>query len=281
VYIGHDGPSGEVLWGTGFLVQVPGGEVAGGKRWWTYLVTASHVADKLTGTDFWFRANDASGKAAKIYRGDSDWAAYRWWKHPDGEPVDVAVHPFIMPEGYELGALPTQMFVTETENRHAMGLGDEVIIVGLFAYAAGKHRITPITRTGTVAMVPPEPLPTRRGPMDAYLIEARSIGGLSGSPVFVRPTQALGMFGLSLQGVSEHLYLLGLMHGHWDINESDINEPLPRTKEGGVNVGIAIVVPATKILETINQPRLVELRARIEQHEAERGLPTPDIVPEP
>jgi hypothetical protein len=53
-----------------------------------------------------------------------------------------------------------------------------------------------------------------------------------------------------------------MMHGHWDIRESDLNKPTiaPELRHG-VNIGIGIVVPAEKILETINQPRLVEFRA--------------------
>ena len=115
--------------------------------------------------------------------------------------------------------------------------------------------------------------------MDAHLIEARSIGGLSGSPVFVRLSQDLGMAGLDLQGVQRRVYLLGLMHGHWDIDPRDINEPQPRLlkqNEGGINVGVGLVVPAAKILETINQPKLVAMRDRLNREEREQQLPTED-----
>jgi hypothetical protein len=55
--------------------------------------------------------------------------------------------------------------------------------------------------------------------------------------------------------------LLGLVHGHWDINEKELNNSdiVPVDKHG-VNVGIGIVVPAVKILETIHRQELVEMR---------------------
>jgi hypothetical protein len=56
--------------------------------------------------------------------------------------------------------------------------------------------------------------------------------------------------------------LLGLMHGHWEIRESDINNPLiQHDRKHGVNLGIAIVTPASKILDILNEPALQTIRA--------------------
>ena len=57
----------------------------------------------------------------------------------------------------------------------------------------GRDRNFPIVRTGHIAMMPDEKIPKVKigdweGNADAYLIESRSIGGWSGSPVFVRGT---------------------------------------------------------------------------------------------
>jgi hypothetical protein len=81
--------------------------------------------------------------------------------------------------------------------------------------------------------------------MEAYLIEARSIGGLSGSPVFVnlgvvRETPDRPPFTLGRVAV----YLLGLVHGHWDVESGLIGE-------ANVNMGIAIVTPIQKAAEMI------------------------------
>jgi hypothetical protein len=69
--------------------------------------------------------------------------------------------------------------------------------------------------------------PTQKGQSrgNSPLIEARSIGGLSGSPVFVHPTVNLnGSFkwGTNIPAVamamSDELFLLGLMCGHYDVD---------------------------------------------------------------
>ena len=68
-------------------------------------------------------------------------------------------------------------------------------------------------------MIPGEKIPFYNGLIEAYLIESRSIGGLSGSPVFVRPT-------ITMQGQNEkgelmmlsgvgRFYLFGSVIGHW------------------------------------------------------------------
>ena len=69
-----------------------------------------------------------------------------------------------------------------------LGVGDEVFIAGLFTRAIGQARNLPIIRMGTVAMMPDEKILFHKKMIDAYLIESRSIGGLSGSPVFIRET---------------------------------------------------------------------------------------------
>jgi hypothetical protein len=155
------------------------------------------------------------------------------------------------------------MFLTDKiiEDKQ-IGTGDEVFITGLFAHAVGSDKNSPIVRMGNIAMMPSEPIRTSEGLMDAYLIEARSIGGLSGSPAFVRATTSLGPV--------PH-YLLGLMHGHWDLppgaknDGGDVFDHL-----GAVNMGIAIVVPAKRVLETLKHPGLVSIRALDETAERKR-----------
>jgi hypothetical protein len=56
-------------------------------------------------------------------------------------------------------------------------------------------------------------------------------------------------------------FCLGMIHGHWDIRESEMDSPYPKhDPKQGVNMGIAIVVPAIKITETLNRPELVSQR---------------------
>jgi hypothetical protein len=130
----------------------------------------------------------------------------------------------------------------EMMRSNEVALGDEVFVSGLFRHHYGTNRNIPIVRVGNLAAMDEEKVSTRTlGLIDAYLIEARSTGGLSGSPVFVN----LGihrMIGGKIKQVSGDrpmFFLLGLVHGHYDIPLGDAGTG----SNESVNAGIAIVVP--------------------------------------
>lgn len=249
--------------GTAFFIAIPSESIQG--RSYIYLVTAGHVAMKLEGSPFLVRANTKDGGSTLI-RGD----AVRWWYHPSDKSVDVAVIPWAPPEQVEYKQIPVALFLSDEIIRSkSIGTGDEVFITGLFVQHTGSRRNVPIVRMGNIAMMPSEPLATALGDMEGYLIEARSIGGLSGSPAFVRETIPLGL---------GSFYLLGLMHGHWDIAPQKKNNAVLMDKDtfGSVNMGIAIVIPAKKILEVLNQPELVEMRRRGEEEIRSQTMPKLD-----
>jgi hypothetical protein len=97
------------------------------------------------------------------------------------------------------------------------------------------------------------------GPIIAHLIEARSRGGLSGSPVFTRrsveftvPNVLNPAHGpLKFIAYGPDAAFLGLIHGHAD----DANRP-----QEEINMGIAFVVPAKHVLETLAHPELEAMR---------------------
>jgi hypothetical protein len=251
--------------GTGFIVTVPGTQ----SNHFAFMVTARHVAERLQGKEFYIRANKRDRTFVALKGRPTD----PWWFHPtDRKHVDAAV-TFFAPQQLgqlDIEAVPFDMFLNhgkiEVTN---IGVGDEVFIPGLFTKVTETSRNIPIVRTGTIAMIPGERIPFGDEFIDAYLIESRSIGGLSGSPVFVRQTVAMGTSsspimtpqripdGL-LQGLGGRIYLLGSMIGHWDVPEG-----FSPTQAEAVNMGIAPVVPASKILEVIFQPELVELMDKI------------------
>jgi hypothetical protein len=62
------------------------------------------------------------------------------------------------------------------------------------------------------------------------------------------------------------------MQAHWDVKDSEMNQAFfTHDRKRGVNTGVAMVVPAVKILETINQEGLVIMR-RAEERRATRGM---------
>lgn len=210
-----------------------------------------------------------------------------WFEHPIDKTADVAVAVVgNYPEADIISIDVSQLARPELLKQLDIGIGDEVFATGLFLPAAGSSQNLPILRHGNIAMMPTEQIQTELGYADIYLVEARSIGGLSGSPVFVRPTFRVKLKGDQYQGRIETMdcfvpgpgaILLGLMHGHWDIKESEINAAhFEQDRKRGVNLGIGMVVPATKILEVINGEDLKYMREEGERQFQRRMVPGTD-----
>jgi hypothetical protein len=257
VFLGREVGFEKEYGGTAFFVSVSSRDTP---THFMYLVTAKHCADTLEGIDFWVRVNNRTGGVFEV-KGDG----VHWYRHPtDPDHVDVAVAPFLYRDDLDSARIGVESFYTK-QNAPSVGTGDEVFITGLFSLARGSNRNMPIIRMGNIAMMPEDKIPVKKfGKIDAYLIEARSTGGVSGSPVFVRET-LIQEPGRTLQGVSNKFWLLGLMHGHWNVDPAEINNPVIRGVEVGVNLGIAIVVPAYKIMEVLCHPELIAMRRSIEK----------------
>ena len=119
--------------------------------------------------------------------------------------------------------------------------------------------------------MPEEPVSTMFGNMKAFLIECRSIGGLSGSSVSAWP----GMFRYidgAVRGTGSNAQrtfrLIGLMHGHFGLPNSTDRERL--------NMGIAIVNTYDKILEVLNQPVFMAREREILERLQKENLPEAD-----
>ena len=177
-----------------------------------------------------------------------------------------------------------QLGTPELLSAIGVGIGDEVFSSGLFAPVEGIKRNLPIVRHGNIAMMPDEQIQTEDGYADVYLVEARSLPGISGSPVFVRPTLTFKV--QDQRGKKADVFcaglgivLLGLMQAHWDVRESEINKAaFTHDRKRGVNMGVAMVVPAIKILETINQEGLVTMRREEEKRATRNMVPGMDSV---
>ncbi len=254
--VGLDGD----LCATGFFVCVPFRSPELCNKRICYFVTAGHVAQQLSDKPIFVLVNKRGGGVTGVEPMDA-----RWGVHPTDRTTDVAIIQVRNPEDGDIATIKAEDLVTADDiTSERVGVGDEVFITGLFTEAPGSKRNMPIVRHGNIAMIPDEQIQTDFGYADAYLIEARSIGGLSGSPVFVRPSIEVNVDEGRLHG-SGSIKLLGLMHGHWDIKESEMNQSsIVHDRRRGVNLGIGVVVPALKIFETINGPRMEEMRREYE-----------------
>jgi Trypsin-like peptidase domain len=295
VFIGYrlfDGT--EKFAGSGFLLHRSLENMQGG---FNYVVTAGHVVEGIRkkGLDkVLLRVNQKSGTAVWIETSINDWNF-----HPDEEPpsglteqqiadrkdaFDLCVLQLTLHEEYDHFPFPLASAVTpDVVLSEEIGVGNEVCLTGLFHPHHGQRNNIPIVRVGNIAAMLGEKVKTRLGLMDAYLIEARSIGGLSGSPVFLSfgHRRSVGGFAISPKQFLR-FYILGVMHGHFDLAEDDLTDDFISVEDAAnkksVNMGIAIVVPIEKVLETIRQPKISKEEDEVEKQQREKTLTVMDSI---
>jgi len=220
------------------------------------LITAKHVIDgirKLGIADTYIRINTTYNQ--------SGWSKCEgeWQHHPTDPSVDVAVLYCGIPADWDYLVIPLSLCATTTTlAENEVGLGDEVFITGLFRHHHGRRRNIPIVRIGNLAAMTEEKVQTKEfGLIDAYLIETRSIGGLSGSPVFLNLGVTRQIKNQIVQSsTGPYMRLLGLVHGHYDVPvgslDTDTQGQDQAASSTGINTGISIVVPIEKIIEVFD-----------------------------
>jgi hypothetical protein len=266
--------------GTAFLVAIQHAGDLGS----VYAVTARHIID---GTR---QLGNLRIRLNRKGRGYDDYLAPHdtWTCHPT---TDVAVAPFggVPLDDTDVQFLPFEFLATDGFiERAEISEGDEVYFTGLFTQHVGSTRSQPVLRFGNISLMPREPILAKIDPapnaapveIDAYLVEARSWGGQSGSPAFLhfhlwRPVNAD-------DGIGDiRPRLLGLVHGHYSIPQ-DVNLMGDTTARGNVpvNAGMAIVIPAQKIIDTLMMDELVKERdERVKEHKNKnQSVPEPDLT---
>jgi hypothetical protein len=266
-----------------------------------YLVTAAHVLDAIR--------KKSAGKDCVLVRVNTVDGASKWirtylgsWKVHSDSATDIAVLKFgPLGEEWDHICWPDHAFVNSQKSgvenpmlidvaEYRIELGDEVYFPGLFWPHKGKIRNLPIVRFGNISCLRGEKVSTEFGMTDAYLVEARSIGGLSGSPVFINLISSqrelkvgkndafYGRFHLEQSPSS--FRLLGLMHGHFKAPDMEPKAARTLREWEKINMGIAIVIPAEKILEAIQENYMAEEQEEIAEYERKkRSYAAPDSVP--
>ena len=222
-----------------------------GKSNYVYWVTARHVIDKIKALGcehVQVRMNSKDGGAYWIETKTSD-----WFVDPDDPTRDIAILSRGIPTTDDHACIGSKFHLTdEVQERMEFGITDEVAVLGLFWRRFGQRRNIPIARVGTIASLNDEDLvATQLGLAPIYLIEARSIGGLSGSPVFVH----VGInraFSSKVSKGEPNLYLIGLIHGHYDVKSEEIDQlDDADLSVANVNTGIAMVTPFFRLDELV------------------------------
>ncbi len=240
------------------------------------------------------RVNKVGGGVDYVYSRPDEWHF-----HPDATSyVDVAVMPTqdLEPSvpGEQLDV--TTIYDSGWADEKSIALfdimcGAPTITIGLFTSHFGEAHNVPIVRCGSIALMhdPRNMIKTRRGYMDAYLVEMHSLGGLSGSPVLV-PAEPTWIAGGEVKRITpDHrkFCLLGLVHGRYHLEDpndvvldgSNSDEREANESYDQLNAGIAVVVPIDKVAEVINQEKLVKKRQQITEESRKRSGVREDSKP--
>lgn len=264
--------AGEKAGGSGFWISVMSMEVK--YLWWNYAVSNAHVVHRQGASVI--RANSKDGGVCFIEAEPTDWI-----EHPNGHDVAVLLlNPNTIPQDIEALPVSQGMFVTQNDVRiELVGVGDEIYMIGRFVNHEGRVRNTPSARFGNISMLPGEPIyvDETTAPQESFAVELRSSCGYSGSPVFVR----------SEVGRNHRPSAMGpdaLLGVHWGniIEPWQVETKIVKTRQAALapneaeidmvyaNTGMNGVVPAWRLLELLNMPKVKGPRAKEENDEKER-----------
>jgi hypothetical protein len=232
--------------GTGFLVGIKEGQTN-----FYYIVTNKHVIDDGNST---VRFNTISEKHEAY-----DYDERNWFKSANS---DVAIYPMMepIPKNIFLHAVEVGQFLTkETMARLDIGIGSEVFFAGRFINAEGKEKNRPSLRFGTIAQTQTDIIDG----VESFLVEARSIPGYSGSPVFTYTTAGAPMNVVSsgLRTKSFGPFLFGIDWSHIldyvDAKDERGNKLAFKIRN---NSGMMGVIPAWHLLDLLYRKDVLEMR---------------------
>jgi hypothetical protein len=286
-----DAHAGERCGGTGFLVRVPS-ERAPDLVAYIYGVTNWHVACR----------DGFSVVRLNTLNGDTDvfpFEPHEWTFDPK---FDIAVRAIPLLENrHELRLIDVRGFINDQRlEQYRIGLGDDVFMLGRFIDHDGGQTNRPTARFGNISLMPSPIEQPNHKVADSYCIDLHSRTGYSGSPVFVYRTPA-GDLELAREKYSEHpinslgpsfLAFLGIHWGQfperWRIEGGvtvpEADETGPLVLEGqyvrGVS-GMTCVLPASKIVEVLNMPKLKAQREAADQRMELRFIPDAEAATNP
>lgn len=257
--------------GTGFIVGFPVPDKQ--DKFIPLLVTAKHVVgdcDRLLG-----RFNTQGGITAAFAEYDlvNLKASKDYWEHPD-EGVDLAVFRSLHFHGTTFKVLDIGLIATkETFKSEQIRQTDRVVFPALLINFIGSARNYPVVRDGTIALIPDEKVPLKyevgskkiMTQQDVILLDATSVPGASGCPIFLWPGPRIKGNAFALGG--NRPYLLGVMHGFYPAAPRELID-IQIAKVTQVyceNSGIAIVFPSWRLKEILDLPQLRERMRELTQ----------------
>lgn len=263
--------------GTGFIVGYPYPGKDGSVI--PLVVTARHVLGDHKKVLARFSTQEGSSTSFVEYDIELMKKANDYWEYPNDSGVDVVVFRSLHFEGTKYAPFPLDLIATkETFKENAIRQTDRVIFPSLLINFMGSAQNYPVIRDGSIALLPEEKVPMKYDvgskeiitKQEIILVDATSIPGASGSPIFLWPGPRLK--GNTYQMGGTKPYLLGIMHGFYpaipreilDVQTSDMK------KMYAENSGVAIIFPSWKLHDILESKGLKERIQEIVKGEAQK-----------
>jgi hypothetical protein len=267
-----DAHAGSKLGGTGFLIGIPVPFQQPAPMIILCIVTNRHVVD---GGGTTVRMNQEAGG---FEIADLDEA--QWIYHPDGDDIcmcPIRIGAKVKQKYLGMGQIASKALATQYD----IGIGDDVFFVGRFVGLDGKQQNRPSIRFGSIAQMPDEPVLQQDGTgQESIIVEARSIPGFSGSPVFfyMMPEPQLHIAPEYIDSVRESRFFnktrlpSGIQIGPWVIGVDYCNiydkyhVKSERTQYRmhdwyvEANAGMMGVVPSWKIWDIVDSVEMKKIR---------------------
>ncbi len=251
----------------------------------TYLITARHVAKQLASDGIILRINTKGGGAREVRN-----PQFEWVFHSDEENVDVAAAISAPHRDDDVFAVPLSVLLTDfKQGSKRVEAGAPVYVAGLFNLFAGQKKNIPVVHTGHVALLPEDeaiPVQNRwtggRSMARAYLVQVQTLGGSSGSPVFIRrsvktlplpkPYEDTGIFPEAFGAT----WLLGVWQGAWEgPPDGNVQQNFNVGPNSRVPVSFGIVERAERIKDILESPTMAAKRAKMK---AEKGKEMAEVT---
>jgi hypothetical protein len=246
--------------GTAFIASMPGAD----EKYFPYLVTAKHNIEMA-------KRNPGRLVARFNVKGGSELLDLSKSEviTPEDEGIDLAIFADVDWSKVLDGrmrhlSLPEMAATADFVKDDDIGVGTEVFATGLFAARRGESQNLPVGRTGTIAAMPIELDEDEwsGAPYRAYLVEMRSLGGLSGSPVYVMTPPRLSKSEEEGWYLDQKLRLLGVIRGHWNYRAEVTAIDFEKAEGQLSHSGIAIVTPIDALVDLLSRKDLEEDRRR-------------------
>jgi hypothetical protein len=263
--------SGARVGGSGFFVGLPlDVEIRPGQVYYSaVIVTNKHVANHGNSVA---RINTNDGSFDIVELDERSWLFHK--------DHDLAISPIELSFElqWSLVVWPHDFMLRDGIESLKIGPGDECFVVGRFVNHEGRQRNTPTVRFGPIAQMPNEKIKFDDGSeQESFLVEARSLPGYSGSPVFIY-IPAFDGAGVERGNFSWRRgpWLLGVDHcrlrDRIKVMHRKTGKPVDDDWYVEANTGMMGVVPAWYLAEMFALPDMVSFleteRERAEAHKA-------------